>query len=70
MPLIRIDAIEGRRESEFKDLLDAAHRAVLSAFGVPLRDRYQIYQEHPDSHLLAENLGSGSREAGVWSWLR
>lgn len=59
MPLIRIDAIEGRSKSQIKDLLDAVHRAVLSAFGVPLRDRYQIYQEHPESHLIAEDTGLG-----------
>ena len=42
MPLVRIDSIEGRSKEEVKLLLDAAHRAVLSAFGVPLRDRYQV----------------------------
>ena len=35
MPLIRIDAIEGRTKEEVKTLLDAAHRAVLSALAVP-----------------------------------
>ncbi len=49
MPLIRIEAAAGRSQEEIKALLDAAHRAVLSAFKVPERDRYQIYQEHPQS---------------------
>ena len=44
-PLIRIDVIEGRSEAEIKALLDAAHRAVVAAFKVPERDRYQILQE-------------------------
>lgn len=57
MPLLRFDAIEGRNEQQVKTLLDAAHRAVLSAFNVPARDRYQIYHEHPGHHLVVEDTG-------------
>jgi hypothetical protein len=35
----RVDAYEGRSKEQVKNLLDAIHRAVLSGFGVPLRDR-------------------------------
>jgi hypothetical protein len=42
MPLLRFDVLEGRSADQITTLLDAAHRAVLSAFGVPERDRYQI----------------------------
>jgi len=59
MPLIRIDAIEGRTPEEIKSLLDAAHRAMLSAFGVPQRDRYQVYQEHKSHCLIVEDTGLG-----------
>jgi len=59
MPLIRIDAIEGRTPQEIKTLLDAAHRAMLSAFGVPERDRYQIYQEHKSHAMIVEDTGLG-----------
>lgn len=59
MPLVRFDAVEGRSEQQVKNLLDAAHRAMLSAFHVPERDRYQIYHEHPQSHLVAEDTGLG-----------
>ncbi|SUB18571.1 Uncharacterised protein [Pantoea agglomerans] len=45
MPLLQFDVIQGRSESELRTLLDAAHRAVLTAFKVPERDRYQIVQE-------------------------
>ncbi|MCS5947024.1 4-oxalocrotonate tautomerase family protein [Klebsiella variicola subsp. variicola] len=41
MPLLTFDLIEGRTEQEIRTLLDAAHRAVLRAFEVPERDRYQ-----------------------------
>jgi hypothetical protein len=59
MPLIRFDAVEGRSPEEVTTLLDAAHRAVLSAFKVPSRDRYQVYHEHPVSHLIVEDTGLG-----------
>jgi hypothetical protein len=59
MPLIRFDAVEGRSHEEVKTLLDAAHRAVLTAFKVPPRDRYQIYHEHPAQHLIVEDTGLG-----------
>jgi hypothetical protein len=39
--------------------LDAAHRAVLSALAVPQRDRYQVYHEHPEGHLIVEDTGLG-----------
>lgn len=59
MPLIRIDAIEGRTQEEITALLDAAHRAVLSSLGVPERDRYQIYHEHPAGHMVVQDTGLG-----------
>ncbi|MBC8012468.1 MAG: tautomerase family protein [Methyloceanibacter sp.] len=59
MPLLRFDLIEGRSEAELKALLDAAHRAMLAAFGVPPRDRYQIVTEHPSSHMVIEDTGLG-----------
>jgi hypothetical protein len=31
MPLVRFDAVEGRSEQKIKNLLDAVHRAMLSA---------------------------------------
>jgi hypothetical protein len=37
MPLIKIDAIEGRSQSEVTTLLDAVHRAVVKAFHVPVQ---------------------------------
>ena len=59
MPLIRVDMIEGRSSDEIKALLDAIHRAVLAAFKVPVRDRYQIVSEHPPSHFIVEDTGLG-----------
>jgi hypothetical protein len=61
MPLVRFDVVEGRNDNDIKNLLDAAHRAMLSAFHVPESDRYQIYHEHPPSRLIAEDTGLGIR---------
>jgi hypothetical protein len=59
MPLLRFDMIEGRDENAIKKLLDAAHVAVLKAFGVPVRDRYQIVHQHPAHELIVEDTGLG-----------
>jgi phenylpyruvate tautomerase PptA (4-oxalocrotonate tautomerase family) len=57
MPLIKIDALEGRSPSEVTALLDAVHRAVVKAFHVPVRDRYQVYQAHPKGFLIIQDTG-------------
>src|SRR5271156_2592496 len=57
MPFLRVDAYEGRSKEQVKELLDAIHRAVLSAFGVPLRDRYQVYQEHSAENFIVQDTG-------------
>lgn len=59
MPLLRFDLIEGRTPEETQSLLDAAHRAMLAAFNVPARDRYQIVHEHKRGHLIVEDTGLG-----------
>ena len=59
MPFLRVDAYEGRSKKQVKELLDAIHRAILSAFGVPLRDRYQVYQEHSESNFIVQDTGLG-----------
>ena len=59
MPLLKIDVIEGRSEEELKKLLDAIHGAVLAAFNVPERDRYQIVHEHPAAKMKVEDTGLG-----------
>jgi phenylpyruvate tautomerase PptA (4-oxalocrotonate tautomerase family) len=59
MPFLRVDAYEGRSKAQVKELLSAIHRAILSAFGVPLRDRYQVYQEHSESNFIVQDTGLG-----------
>jgi len=57
MPFIKIDALEGRNQAEVTALLDAVHRAVVKAFHVPERDRYQVYQAHQRGFLVIQDTG-------------
>jgi hypothetical protein len=59
MPLLRFDLVAGRTDGELKSLLDAAHGAIVEAFGVPDRDRYQIVHEHRASRMIIEDTGLG-----------
>lgn len=59
MPFLRFDLIEGRTPAEIRTLLDTAHEAVLTAFKVPVRDRYQIVHEHARHQVIAEDTGLG-----------
>jgi phenylpyruvate tautomerase PptA (4-oxalocrotonate tautomerase family) len=57
--MLRIDVIKGRSEAELQELLDAIHRAMLAAFKVPERDRYQIVHQHPAAEMRIEDTGLG-----------
>lgn len=59
MPFLRFDLIKGRTDDEIATLLDAAHDAMLAAFKVPVRDRYQIVHEHEPSRVRIEDTGLG-----------
>lgn len=55
MPLVRIDAFEGRSDAEVRTLLDAVHRAIVKAVHIPERDRYQVYEAHPKGHFIVQD---------------
>jgi phenylpyruvate tautomerase PptA (4-oxalocrotonate tautomerase family) len=59
MPLLTFDLLAGRTPEQVTTLLDAAHDAMVSAFGVPERDRYQVVHEHPPTHLVVQDTGLG-----------
>ncbi|TYA11321.1 tautomerase family protein [Paenibacillus faecis] len=59
MPLLRFDVIKGRDEAGLRKLLDTAHEAMVEAFGVPVRDRYQIVHQHEPYELVIEDTGLG-----------
>jgi phenylpyruvate tautomerase PptA (4-oxalocrotonate tautomerase family) len=57
--LVRVDAFEGRSDAEVRTLLDAVHRAIVKAFHIPERDRYQVCQVHPKGHFIVQDTGLG-----------
>jgi len=59
MPLIRIDLVEGRTPGKLRTLCDQIHLAMVEAFGVPVRDRYQLVHEHRADAVLVEDTGLG-----------
>jgi hypothetical protein len=59
MPLVKFDLIQGHSPHELQSLLDATHRSLVSAFGIPERDRYQVVNEHPSTHLVVQDSGLG-----------
>ncbi len=59
MPLVRLDVLKGRTPDQIEQLLDAAHRAVRSAFEVPEGDRYQILTEHDADRFVIKDTGLG-----------
>jgi phenylpyruvate tautomerase PptA (4-oxalocrotonate tautomerase family) len=59
MPLLYFDVIEGRHPGEIKTLLDTAHAAMVEAFEVPERDRYQVVRSHPAGEIVALDTGLG-----------
>lgn len=63
MPLLTIQLMSGRTQEELAELLDALHAAVVEAFEVPVRDRYQVVNEHEASHLIVQDTGLGLRRS-------
>ncbi len=59
MPLLYIDLIEGRTDTEVRALLDTIHETVVQAFGVPERDRYQVVRTHPAHEIVTLDTGLG-----------
>jgi 4-oxalocrotonate tautomerase len=59
MPLVYVDLIEGRDPEQLRSLLDTAHEALVEAFDVPLRDRYQVVSTHPAREIVAWDTGWG-----------
>lgn len=59
MPLLKFDLITGRNDAQLRQLLDSAHHAMVEAFQVPSRDRYQCVTQHRPGELILEDTGLG-----------
>jgi 4-oxalocrotonate tautomerase len=68
MPLVRIDLLEGRSESDLAAIGAGVHRALTECFGVPERDRFQVITEHPKGRLVYDRgyLGVSRTDAIVF----
>lgn len=63
MPLIQIDLIEGRTDSEIKLLLDIIHEVLVETFEIPINDRFQILHQHPANEMIIEDTGLGFKRS-------
>src|SRR5690348_8650712 len=52
MPFVRIDLNEGQPASYVRAISEAVQRALVEHFNVPVRDRFQIINEHKPEHLI------------------
>lgn len=59
MPLMKIDMLKGRKESEIKQILDISYRVMLDAFGAPEGDRYQVVTQHESYEMQILDTGLG-----------
>ncbi|SEQ10054.1 Tautomerase enzyme [Devosia sp. YR412] len=59
MPLIRIEVVDIWSEDELDLLMQALHEAMVSAFEVPDRDRYQVLTSHRPGRLIMQDTGLG-----------
>jgi 4-oxalocrotonate tautomerase len=59
MPLVHVDLIEGRDPEQIRSLLDTAHGALVDAFALPPRDRFQVASIHPAREIVAWDTGLG-----------
>jgi phenylpyruvate tautomerase PptA (4-oxalocrotonate tautomerase family) len=51
MPLVEIDLLEGRSDTELEAVSDAVHEAMVAELDVPQRDRFQIVNERTAARL-------------------
>lgn len=59
MPLVRIEITAGREPGSAGAIADAVHAALVAAFGIPERDRFQVITEHPSDRMMAGDAGLG-----------
>lgn len=59
MPVMRVDMIKGRSESQIKEILDIAYDVMLQSFGAPVGDRYQIVTQHAVNEMQVLDTGLG-----------
>jgi 4-oxalocrotonate tautomerase len=59
MPLVRIDLIEGRSESQVAAIGAGVQRALVEHMNVPERDRFQVITEHAPGRFVYDKAYLG-----------
>lgn len=60
MPLIRVDLLASQwQDAEIKTLLELIHEALVKSWNIPIRDKYQIVNQHNDDDLILLDTGLG-----------
>lgn len=54
MPLVRIDLREGTTPEYRQAIADAVYKALVSAAGAPVNDKFVIVTEHPPENLVMD----------------
>ncbi|MEY4424021.1 MAG: hypothetical protein RLZZ258_1124 [Actinomycetota bacterium] len=57
MPLVRIDLLAPRSHEHAREIADAIHRSIVSEYGIPASDRFQILNFADE--VIAEDAGLG-----------
>ncbi|MFZ6874011.1 tautomerase family protein [Undibacterium sp. Di27W] len=52
MPMSRVSLLKGKSPEYLQALSDALHQALVDAYEVPLKDRFQIIQQHEANELV------------------
>jgi 4-oxalocrotonate tautomerase len=55
MPLVRIDLIKGRSESQIAAVAAAVQEALVAVMNVPQRDQFQVISEHERGRFVYNN---------------
>ncbi len=66
MPLVRIDVMTGHDPQHLRQIADGVQTALVSTYGIPERDRFQIITEHTATQIIALDAGLGfERSDGI-----
>jgi len=59
VPLVRIDVRAGHTPEWVRSIADGIHRAIVTEYGIPQRDRFQVITEKQPWQVIAEDAGLG-----------
>jgi hypothetical protein len=59
MPIVYYDILRGRTRDQIRALLDSTQAALVEAWEVPERDRFQVVTEHSPDEMIILDRGLG-----------